>query len=325
MKKAVFETYSPGVKLLLLVLLAIAGLMAFMFMGGAVIKMLWGFNIIGDPSVLQNLNDPFVVDANRLLILFQHLGLFIVPSIVFLQLSSVHPAKFISLQEKIYPKIFILTLILLMGLMPFINLLITWNEALKLPAFLAGVEESMRRMEDAAAALTDAMVKMDNPAEFFYMTLLMAVLPAIGEELMFRGIIQRLFAVRMKNYHWGIWISAFLFSAMHLQFYGFLPRMLLGAVFGYMLVYTGNILYPVLAHFFNNFISLLVAYGVQHGRIAREIDTIGENYEWAYIIPGLILSAGLLIFLWKRRNPRFIREYLNPVSLQTGNGFSDAG
>jgi membrane protease YdiL (CAAX protease family) len=141
------------------------------------------------------------------------------------------------------------------------------------------------------------------------MTLLIAVLPAIGEELMFRGVIQRLLTVQFKNYHWGIWGSAFLFSAIHFQFYGFLPRMLLGALFGYMLVYTGSIVYPMIAHFVNNFASLLLAYLIQHGKIPEEIDNAGAHFEWQFIIPGLAFSIALFYYLWKNKKGQLIAQY----------------
>ena len=86
--------------------------------------------------------------------------------------------------------------------------------------------------------------------------------------------------------------------------------MLLGALFGYMLVYTGNIVYPMIAHFFNNFASLVIAYLIQHGKIPNEVDTVGANYEWGYILPGLFFTMALFYYLWKHRNVNLIEQYL---------------
>jgi len=265
-------------------------------------KMLWGFNYISDPSILENFNDPFVLDANRFMLLFQHLGFFILPSLVFLFLSTKNPKEFILWNRHFSIKNLFIVIGILLFIMPFINLLITWNEAMHLPEFLSSVEAKMRMMEDSATRLTDALVTMDNLNDFLYMTLIVAVLPAIGEELMFRGIIQRLFAQQFKSYHAGIWISAFLFSAMHFQFFGFFPRMLLGAVLGYLFVYSGSIIYPMIGHFVNNFTSLLIAYWIQHGVINANIDELGANQEWLFILPGLAISLFLFYLLWKKRN-----------------------
>ncbi len=157
-------------------------------------------------------------------------------------------------------------------------------------------------MENSAAALTEALIKMDNPSQFLYMILLVAVLPAIGEELMFRWIIQRLFAQQFHSYHIGIWLSAFFFSAMHFQFFGFFPRLFLGAVLGYLLVYSGNIIYPMIGHFINNFTSLLFAYLIQHHIINADIESLGADQEWLFILPGVIMSGLLFFLLWKNRN-----------------------
>lgn len=310
MRKPIFSNYSPVVKLTLLLILSIASLSAFLFIASIIIRALWGFNFIDDPTVLENFNDPFVVDANRLMIVFQHIGLFIFPAILFLKLSTNKPMELIYWRKNISLILSLAVIVLLISFMPVINLFISLNEALVFPEFMAGIEASFRSMEDSALALTEALIKMDNVSDFLYLTLLVAILPAIGEELMFRGVIQRLLTVQFKNYHWGIWGSAFLFSAMHFQFYGFLPRMLLGALFGYMLVYTGNIVYPMIAHFFNNFASLIIAYLIQHGKIPDEVDTVGANYEWAYILPGLFFASILLYYLWKHRSFVLIEQYL---------------
>lgn len=310
MRKPIFSNYSPVVKLTFLLILSIASLSAFLFIASIIIRALWGFNFIDDPTVLENFNDPFVVDANRLMIVFQHIGLFIFPAILFLKLSTNKPMELIYWRKNISLILSLAVIVLLISFMPVINLFISLNEALVFPEFMAGIEASFRSMEDSALALTEALIKMDNVSDFLYLTLLVAILPAIGEELMFRGVIQRLLTVQFKNYHWGIWGSAFLFSAMHFQFYGFLPRMLLGALFGYMLVYTGNIVYPMIAHFFNNFASLIIAYLIQHGKIPDEVDTVGANYEWAYILPGLFFASILLYYLWKHRSFVLIEQYL---------------
>lgn len=302
MIKSVLEYQSPMVKLFFLIVLSIGSLSVFLFFSSLVMKLLWGFNFITDPAILENLSDPFVVDANRLMLLFQHFGFFIVPSLVFLYVSTRNPRNFILWTHQFSIKNLLIVIAILLFIMPFINLLIVWNEGLHLPEFLSGVENMMRNMENAAALLTEAIVSMDSPMEYFYMVIIVAVLPAIGEELMFRGIIQRLFAQQFHSYHAGIWISAFFFSALHFQFFGFFPRLILGVIFGYLLVYSGNILYPMIGHFINNFASLTFAYLIQHGKIDESFDTIGANSEWLFILPGLAISAFLFYLLWKKRN-----------------------
>jgi membrane protease YdiL (CAAX protease family) len=309
MIKSILAPQQAIVKLFFLLILAIGGLSVFLFFGSMIVKLLWGFNYLNDPDVLSNLSDPFVVDANRLLLLFQHLGFFIVPSLLFLYLSTEKPKAFILLNRTFDLKNLLIVVGILIFIMPFVNLLISWNESLHLPEFLSALEASMRSIENKASILTEALVNMETPMDLFYMTLLVAVLPAIGEELMFRGIVQRLFAQQFRSYHAGIWISALLFSAMHFQFFGFFPRMFLGAAFGYLLVYSGNIIYPMIGHFINNFSSLLIAYLIQHGLISEHIDNIGADLEWVYIIPSLVITGILFYILWKKKNEALLKAY----------------
>lgn len=310
MIKSILSNQAPIVKLFFLLVLAIGGLSVFLFFASLIMKLLWGISFLADPSVLENLSDPYIVDANRFMLLFQHLGFFIIPSLIFLYLSTNDARNFILWKRQFHFKNLFIVVGILLFLMPFVNLLISWNEAMHLPAFLSGVEANMRSMEDAAGRLTEALVSMETPTELIYMTLIVAVMPAIGEELMFRGIIQRLLSQQFKSYHIGIWITALLFSAMHFQFFGFFPRVFLGAVLGYLLIWSGNIIYPMIAHFINNFASLLIAYMIQHEMIGDEIETIGGQQEWLYILPGLIMSGLLFYFLWRKRSVSAEQEYL---------------
>jgi membrane protease YdiL (CAAX protease family) len=310
MIKSILEPQSAIVKLFFLLVLAIGGLSVFLFFSSVLIKLLWGIDFLSDPSIMENLADPFVVDANRFMLLFQHLGFFIVPSFVFLYVATKRGQDFILWKKQFHFSTLIIVVGILLFLLPFVNLLIAWNEAMHLPSFLSSLEANMRSMEDSATRLTEAVVSMETTSDFIYMVLIVAVMPAIGEELMFRGIIQRLLAQQFGSYHTGIWVSAILFSAMHFQFFGFFPRVFLGAVLGYLLVWSGNIIYPMIAHFINNFTSLVIAYMIQHGQISDEIETIGGAQEWLVIIPGLLMSGLLFYVLWRKRSSSIDQDYI---------------
>lgn len=129
---------------------------------------------------------------------------------------------------------------------------------------------------------------------------MIAIVPAVGEELLFRGVIQKIFTNMTKNYHWGIWISAILFSALHMQFYGFIPRALLGALFGYILVYSGSLRLPILCHFANNFIGVLALQASYNGDESLEkIANFDFSDTLMYMWPIAIISLGVTILLVK--------------------------
>ncbi|MFZ6051840.1 CPBP family intramembrane glutamic endopeptidase [Halocola ammonii] len=126
------------------------------------------------------------------------------------------------------------------------------------------LEGIFKPFEDRAADMTERMMNMPNVSDLLLNLLLFAALPAVGEELAFRGIVQSQMAKATKRIHLSIWITAFVFSAIHMQFYGFLPRMMLGAIFGYLLIWSGTIWAPILAHFTNNALAVITYYYIQH-------------------------------------------------------------
>jgi membrane protease YdiL (CAAX protease family) len=131
---------------------------------------------------------------------------------------------------------------------------------------------------------------------------MVALLPAVGEEFLFRGVIQRSFTRMTKNHHHGIWISAFFFSALHMQFYGFLPRLLLGGLFGYLLVWSGSMWIPILAHFFNNAFAVISLYLIDNNLMNPEIENFGsdsESFYYTFISLALIVA---LVILFRNQN-----------------------
>ena len=135
MIKSSLSNQSPMVKLFFLLMLAIGGLSVSLFFGSYVLKLLWGFNYISNPEILSNFSDPFVVDANRMLLFFQHLGFFILPSLAFLFLATKNPKAFILWNTRIDLKNLLIVVGILLFIMPLVNLLISWNEAMHLPEF----------------------------------------------------------------------------------------------------------------------------------------------------------------------------------------------
>lgn len=191
--------------------------------------------------------------------------------------------------------------LLVMVFMPFNGLVIEWNQHLRLPEALAPVEQWMRDSEDKAAIATKALTTFHTVGQLLVALLIIAVLPAIGEELLFRGILQRKVIGMTGNVHAGIWLTAALFSAIHIQFYGFVPRLLLGALFGYLYVGSGNLWVPILAHFVNNGFTVLMVYLYQQKHVSVDIEKT-ESVPWYGALISLLVSVGL--FLYFRRANR---------------------
>lgn len=203
-----------------------------------------------------------------------------------------------------------MAIVLFVVFMPFLNSCIALNAEMQLPEYLKGVEDWMRASEEQAEQLTLAFLKMDSFADFLFNVFLIGILPALGEELIFRGILQRTLSEGTRNHHLGIWLSAALFSAIHVQFFGFLPRLLLGAYFGYLFYYSANLWLPIFAHFVNNTSALILVYVMGNERVEKEVDSIGasEGNSWiAWLSLGLFLAL-LWQFKKAQKNHLPLRE-----------------
>lgn len=184
-----------------------------------------------------------------------------------------------------------------------ISPVIEWNMNFKFPDFMSGFEHWARSQENALMELTRFLTTFSSPADFFIGLLVIAVVPGIGEEFVFRGLIQNELHRGTKNIHAAIWISAFLFSAIHMQFFGFVPRLLLGALFGYLYHWSGNLLVPMVAHFLHNGFTLLMIYLYQQG--VSNLDPESNESAPFLITAGCTIAVvGLLFYFRKLYEPK---------------------
>lgn len=196
---------------------------------------------------------------------------------------------------------FIIT-ILSIFIIPAVSLLGYWNGLMELPEALAGIERWMQEMEEENGAIIEQLMGDSRISIFFANLIVMALVPALGEEFLFRGTIQPICKRIFKNDHTAIWITAFIFSAIHLQFYGFIPRLLLGAYLGYLLYWSRSIWVPVCAHFLHNGITTAVVFVSNRKGInideSNPMDMPGSLP--IMIISFIVITIGIY-FLWKNR------------------------
>jgi len=228
----------------------------------------------------------------KLLQLIQSVAVFILPAIVLAYLCSKNAKEFLFLDKPINWIVVLFVILFMILIVPFINLLGDLNQRLVLPEALSGLEKMMRSSENDTAALTEKFLNVHSLPALFFNIFLIAIIPAIGEELFFRGAIQGVLQ-RKLNVKLAIWITAVVFSAIHMQFYGFVPRMLLGAFLGYLLVWSGNLWLSIVAHFINNVLAVIFYYLKNNGYKVPDIDTIGTgNTLWIGLVSGIIAILG---------------------------------
>ncbi len=274
------------------------------FMATQLAAMLLAIPVFGYQEVLDALTGPQSTDPGSIQVLkyfqvWQSIGLFILPAILIALLIDGKPYRFLRMDRPISLIAGLMVLVLVFAINPFINFTGSLNEGVHFPEWLKFAEDWIRRVETAAADLTQSFLETDTLTGLLFNLVMIAVLPAIGEELLFRGVLQKLLSDWTRSQHAGIWLAALLFSAMHMQFLGFIPRMLLGVVFGYLLVWSGSIWMPILAHFVNNAGAVMVMWLIDKEKLNPSVETIGsERGQWAIAVASLV-TGSLLLILFK--------------------------
>lgn len=192
-----------------------------------------------------------------------------------------------------------LVFLLVLAFMPVNAMVMEWNINVDFGPLSPAFQEWAYAKEEELRELTEYLTRFDSFGGLLIGVLVIAVLPAVGEELVFRGIIQRRCYTLVGNPHLAIWLAAFIFSAIHFQFFGFFPRLLLGALFGYIYYWSGNLWYAVFAHFVNNGFTLIMLYLYQQGSVDMDIESTESVPRTIALLALVACSALLLIF--KRR------------------------
>ena len=290
--KGIYKEKSLGLKFALFSMITFISAVVFTLISYALLPLLFDIGFSDLSSFLSDYSIPKSVNALKFLQLFTSIGLFIVPPLLFTYFTGFQ----LQLSQKINKQTILLAIAIILIANPFVAYLMQWNQDLNLPDFLEVVQRWMEASEQKAMQLTEAFLAMNNMGDLLINLFLIALIPAIGEELLFRGVLQQLFAKWTGKIHLAIFISAFLFSAIHLQFFGFFPRFVLGIVLGYMFYWSKNLWLPILAHFTNNALAIIFTYQFVADKI--QIDFLNE--ETSVNISGALISllaVALLMFL----------------------------
>lgn len=223
----------------------------------------------------------------------QQAGLFLLPTLISVWMIKKEGDSFLKLDRK--PGMVPIAYVIVIAL-AFIQVNVytaTLNEKLVMPGSFSGIQEWMRDKEDIASRLTSILLGSGSAGGLILNIFILAIMPAICEEFLFRGLVQQLFVRIFRSGHIGIFVTAIVFSSIHLQFYSFLPRFLLGIVFGYIFLWSGNLWYPVIAHFLNNLIPVLFTYISSSGKSSLQEGT-GMDSAARFPFVAVILLVVLL-------------------------------
>jgi membrane protease YdiL (CAAX protease family) len=303
MQNGIFSGASPFSQLIML-LFTMASCFLLMMVAGLLLAPL----ILGIPitDLINGMTEQHL-NLMRYLQILQGFGLFIIPALLAAYLFSGNAVNYLGLRRNVAAKWYCAAALMILAAMPLINLLAALNEMIVFPQSMAGLEQRLRDFEEAAQQTTKLFLEVDNAGGMLFNIFMIAVLPAIGEELICRGMLQKIFTRWTGNVHVSVVVSGFLFSLMHLQFYGLFPRWLLGVALGYMLVWSGTIWLPVFAHFVQNAVAVSLSYLIHQGTVSEEVEEFGT--AWSDIpltLATTVIGAVCLWLLWKNSKKRVL-------------------
>ena len=296
MLSGLFEQSSNGAKLIASIFIILISALIFSIIGIVLSIPILGLDLSTLMTLIETQNESNIGFMKYLQTIIS-LGTFVVPPFIIAYVLNGEIVKYLSLYKN--PQLFSILLVALIMIMaiPFINFMAEWNSKLSFPESLSNLENFMKTAEKDAEKLTLAFLKADGIGTLFINLFIIALIPAVGEELLFRGVFQKIFTDWTRNAHIGVWIAAFLFSAMHFQFYGFIPRMLMGAFFGYLLVWSKNIWLPIAAHFVNNAFAVTAFYLMDKSVIGDGAETMGTGDNSFVAASVSITLVTLLIYI----------------------------
>ncbi len=308
MRNPLVKTKSSFLRLLLLLAIVTASSVIVIALGIIVGIPFWGADIIDKVGSEPDFNNLAVTNFYRYMQTLSHFALFIVPALFFAFLVSPSSKKYFQIKRKINPIPFLISIALILVVLPFLNFVGEWNASLVFPESMSGINTWIKASEESAMELTKGFLAVETFHAYLFNIFMIAIIPAIGEELIFRGIILKEIKSGVKNIHIAVVLSAILFSAMHMQFFGFFPRIILGIILGYLFIWSKNILFPMLIHFLNNAIAVTIAYLNNIGVINIDFESFGSfDGSIMGILVSLILSILLMYLISKTTKKKEIQ------------------
>lgn len=297
MRKPLFDTAGPWAKIVFTAFITAVSFLVFFLLGHLIGGICYGFTEEAfKPEFLTQAEN---IGRLKLLQAVQSVGLFLVPAWLASELFAKSARNFLGLGYGISALHILLIFVLVISIQPLVNFLGEINHAVEFPANL---HKKVVQAEEKAQELTLKILLSDKSWLSFVVNLIIvAVIPSVGEELLFRGLLQRLFYRFSPKGHLAVWVTAILFSAVHFQFFGFLPRLMLGAVFGYLMLFSGNLWLPILAHFFNNAVGVVFYHFYYTENETTAAEQVGTADSLIWLIPSIVFSALIFAIVVKKK------------------------
>lgn len=230
---------------------------------------------------------------------------FMMPAVVYALLVKEKPLNFLGFNKM--PAWSLLGIVAMFTIIPFLGTVTDWNDSIVFPESMRAIEEQMRATQQKSEEIIEMFISQGS---LFSSLLIIAALAAVSEELLFRSVIQRWLMKLFKNVHVAIIVTAIVFSAFHMDFFGFFPRLFLGVMLGYMFWMTGSIFPSMLMHFVNNATIVMLHYLNTRGFIDIDVDHFCSTDNVLVIILSLIMTVAIFIICnrFSKRQDSFIGQ-----------------
>ena len=304
--RQIFENFHPLFKLIFDILMSLMVFFILFVLGSKILSLFYG---IDSALFFGATNGEPELSVLRTAQILYSISLFLLPPVAISLFYTKKTSSFFGLNKSASTINYLNVFFLIFAALPIVNFLAAFNGGLHLPESMASIEEIWRKAEDSSKALGMKLLSVDTTQLLFVNLFMMAVLPAVGEEIFFRGLFQKHLIEWTKNIHLGIFIAAFLFSAFHFQFFTFIPRLFLGIVLGYLFVWSKSLWLPIFAHFVNNAMAVIASYLIfkKNGSLTQEIDTFGADPQtFMFTLFSLLIFSFLLFFIYRNEKRKQI-------------------
>jgi hypothetical protein len=281
------------------------------FIGVAILSKITGISIFElQDTAKWNAANPNMIVFIRGMLVIQFLGLFLIPSLLFAYFSDPHPLDFAGLKAPKNSLYWILGIIAMVVAIPVVEYTGMLNQHI---TFGGETQRWMKSMEDDAARQIQFMLNKHTPGELILNLIFISLFAGIGEELFFRGILQRLMIRAFKSPWLGIAVTALLFSGFHLQFFGFVPRFLLGMLLGAIYWYSGSLWTAIIAHFVYDGLIIVLAYLNPEMIKNPNASMINPANMTGMALVSAVLTVVLILQMKRRSTTSYAEIYKNDI------------
>jgi len=289
----------PFLQLVIAILLIVPFYFLVMMVGVGLIGPLFHINAMDFITALNDNTDalkgtPAFISALKFLQGISEM-VFLAPALVFALMMG-PKNNFLKLNRSTYLIPVLLALAILITAQPIVAYLQDLNENMQLPAYMHGIMNWMRDAQNKADAISKILLKMPDLKSLIINIVIVAAIPAFCEEAFFRGTIQQILGKWIQNKHVVVWTTAIIFSAVHGEFFGFVPRMVLGAVLGYLFLWSGNLWYSIIGHMTNNGLGVIVSYLYQAKIISYNPDSNDTGPMWLTVSATILMIGAIIIY-----------------------------